>query len=180
MEQYKRKSSLKHSILTEEYINKNLCNFHLLKCIFCLKVSTDARVLNCCESLSCFNCFTNYSKTTNNCPECKSTKLSITKPNKFINRMFETIEYKCLFYKEGCTESIPHSEVEKHLKYCLYNPNGLKICNRCQQEYYTNEENEHVCLNSLIEALKKLKERINFYEADNPEELYNEVKPTFR
>ena len=72
--------------------------------------------------------------------------------------MFETIEYKCLFHKEGCTTSIPHSEVEKHLKYCLFNPNGLKICTRCQQEFYTNEENSHICLNSLIEVLKNLKQ----------------------
>ena len=162
MEQLRRKSSLKKSILTEEYINKNICNFHLLKCIFCLKVSLDPRVLSCCESLSCLNCYSNHSKNNNTCPGCKLTISSTSKPNKFIIRMFDTIEYKCLFHKEGCAESIHHSEIEKHLKYCLYNPYGLKICGRCHQEYYTNEENLHICLESLMEALMKLKEKISY------------------
>ena len=179
MEIIRRKSSIKTSIFTEEFITKNHCNFELLKCPICSRVSIDPRVLDCCETVCCNTCLENYLKTKKQCMKCNKD-ITFSKPNKFILKIYDTIEYKCYFYKDGCDKTIPHQNVEKHLKYCEYNPKGLKICSKCNQEYFKHEEEKHNCLESLITVLENLKDNIAFYEHSKMDNVLKGIKFTYK
>ena len=107
-------------------INKNYLNSldDIYKCGICKKIMLDPVECECCSHNFCYKCLN-----TSNCPfGCKYKK--INKASLSIYNLLNNIKFKCS--NIGCTESLKYSEVEKHIKDCLYQniKCGNKGCNK--------------------------------------------------
>jgi len=78
----------------------------------------------------CKECIDKYLETNNKCPLCKNNFENKTK-NEFEN-VLHTLDFKCLFYKEGCTKVVNYLEYFNHIHTCKYN----NLLYKCQIDKY--------------------------------------------
>ena len=79
----------------------------------------------------CKECIDKYLEKNNNCPICKNNF-----ENKIKNEIeieLHKLEFKCLFFKEGCTQIINYSEYFNHIHKCKYN----NLLYKCQIDKYS-------------------------------------------
>ena len=78
----------------------------------------------------CKECIDKYLETKNNCPLCKNNFENKTKIE-FENKLHK-LNFKCLFFKEGCTKIVNYLEYSNHIHTCKYN----NLSYQCQIDKY--------------------------------------------
>ena len=86
-----------------------------------------------------WKCIDKYLEKNNNCPICKNIFENKTK-NEFEN-IFHKLDFKCLFFKEGCNKIVNYLEYFEHIKECKYN-NLIYKCNIEKYNYLKKEFQE--------------------------------------
>jgi hypothetical protein len=164
MSELQRKDSfISDLIYSHNMISEGEVNFEMLKCLICLRISKYPKKIQCCDIICCTDCITGWLAVNNSCPLCRKSGPQISQVNKFILRVYDTLKFRCIFNKSGCKEDkIPYKEIEHHITYCDFNPDGKRICKKCNLEYY--KDTTHDCLNSLVDEKIKLNQQILFFE----------------
>ena len=78
----------------------------------------------------CKECIDKYLEINNKCPICKN-KFENKSKNEIENELHK-LEFKCVFYKEGCNEVINYLEYFNHIYSCKYN----NLIYECKIEKY--------------------------------------------
>jgi len=84
----------------------------------------------------CKECIDKYLKINNNCPMCKNI-FENKRKTEIENELYK-LEFKCLFYKEGCTKIVNYLEYFNHIKICKYN----NLLYKCQIDKYSYSKKE--------------------------------------
>ena len=85
----------------------------------------------------CKECIDGYLKGNNKCPICKNNFENKSK-NEIENELHK-LEFKCLFYKEGCNKVINYLEYFNHIHTCKYNNNLIYECKIDKYNYLKKE-----------------------------------------
>ena len=85
----------------------------------------------------CKECIDKYLVAKNNCPLCKNNFENKTK-NEFEDELHK-LDFKCLFFKEGCTKVVNYLEYFNHIHTCKYNNNLLYECKVDKYNYIKKE-----------------------------------------
>ena len=106
----------------------------------------------------CKECIDKYLEENDKCPICKNNFENITK-NEFEN-LLHKLEFKCLFFKEGCTKIINYLEYFVHINKCKYN----NLIYKCQiNKYnYSNKEFQECNYEGNIEEINNHFKRCAF------------------
>ena len=131
----------KYNIYLEENIINKDNKFLDLICPICYNVLNDPK--SCSSKKNCHyfckQCIDEYLKNNNNCPICKN-KFENKSKNEIENELHK-LEFKCLFYKEGCNKVINYLEYFNHIHTCKYNNNLIYEC-KIDKYNYLNKEFE--------------------------------------
>jgi len=108
-------------------------NYDLI-CSICLNIINGPKScsLNNISHSFCKKCIDKYLLLNNKCPICK--KYFENKDNSQIQKLLETLSFKCLYQKEGCDKILSYSEYINHINKCNYN----NILYECQIEKLNN------------------------------------------
>lgn len=98
----------------------------LIECPICCDYLKDVLESQCCHTLYCKQCLTNWRNANSTCPGCRS-KIDVSKctQNIPIQRFVDSIPFACPFKLNGCPAKVPRSELEKHKLLCLFRPEKL-------------------------------------------------------
>ncbi len=164
MSELQRKDSITaDKIFSHNMISEGEVNYEMLKCLICLIISKNPKKIECCDIICCTDCITGWLAVNNSCPLCRKSGPQISHVNKFILRVYDTLKFHCIFNKYGCKEDkIPYKQLEYHITYCEFNPEGKRICKKCSLEY--SKDQIHDCLKALVEEKGKINEQILFFE----------------
>ena len=115
-----------------EYVIEKNINILDLICPICYYILKEPRF---CSSNNnshsfCKECIDKYLKSNNNCPIYKNKFENINKSE--IENQLHKLEFKCLFFKEGCTQIINYSKYFNHIYTCKYN----NLIYKCQIDKY--------------------------------------------
>ena len=84
----------------------------------------------------CKECIDKYLEINNKCPICKN--IFENKIKNEIENELDKLEFKCLFYKEGCNEVVKYLEYFSHIYSCKYN-NLIYECKIDKYNYLKKE-----------------------------------------
>jgi hypothetical protein len=127
-----------------------------LKCLICLELCNEPRLITCCETIACKGCITSWLSKKQTCPKCISPRASIQIPNRFINRLFDNIRVKCLYSLNGCKEVFSYFSVQEHERKCKYNDSKFIKCEKCNWEININKIANHDCIKHLSQIISDL------------------------
>ena len=123
----------------ENVIEKDIDISNLI-CPICYNILKQPRFcsLNNNSHSYCKEFIDKYLKINNKCPICKNNFENKIKNE--IENEFDKLEFKCLFYKEGCDEVVKYLEYFNHIHTCKYN-NLIYEC-KIDKYNYLNKEFE--------------------------------------
>ena len=124
-----------------------------LLCPICYNILKDPKFCSSNKNSHyfCKECIDKYLEQNNNCPICKNN-FEYKIKNEF-EKLLHKLDFKCLFYNEGCTKIINYLEYYNHINECKYN-NLLYKC-KIDKYNFSNKEFEKCNYNGNIEEIKK-------------------------
>ena len=99
----------------------------------------------------CQECIDKYLEESDNCPVCK--KYFEYFPNTEIEKLLKKLKFKCIYYKDGCSEIISYSEYFIHINNCKFK----NIIYECKVEKFNYKKKEFVkcCYRGDINDIEK-------------------------
>jgi len=160
MKSTEKTQNLQYSISKEFLFN--------LICLKCGKLPKNPVRSSCCLKIFCHECHNNL------CSNCEMNSKELTL-SKFDLRIYNSLEIKCQYL--CCDKLIPLPYILDHEKYCEYNPNFIKKCEKCNliidKDYSANVHN---CLTDLSSSIEKMEKEINIlknrYDDKNTDIIY--------
>ena len=116
--------------------DKDISNLICPICYYILKQPRFCSSNNNSHSF-CKECIDKYLEINNKCPICKN-KFENKSKNEIENELHK-LEFKCLFYKEGCNKVINYLEYFNHIHTCKYNNNLIYECKIDKYNYLKKE-----------------------------------------
>jgi hypothetical protein len=150
--------------------------YESLKCPLCQALCLDPCLLSCCDAMVCNHCIQQYfGGMSKPCPLCNIPFIKTDKPTKFMTRIYSNLKIKCQFASDdkevkGCNEILGCFNIVEHQKYCEFNPNCLKKCEKCQIYFEKEKLNFHNCLEELITSYNKVKKDFDNMEIKEEED----------
>ena len=103
-----------------------------LLCHICYNVLLEPVAFNC-RHFVCRQCMdrvqvhAHANKVQPSCPYCRTTG-QVTPADKLITDIINSLEVKCYFKKEGCTDRIGYLQFDEHLRTCKFRTEPCEYC----------------------------------------------------
>lgn len=104
-----------------------------LICTICLEIVFDPVMCSNCENLFCKVCIKRLLSKTNKCPN--QCQFSEKEKNIMLKKLLNRIEFKCMYFKCGCTALVSYADFLNHINKCDY---GVFQCMSPSCEYQNN------------------------------------------
>lgn len=151
----------KHSSLSAELI-----------CSICLEIVREPKFCGDCQHIFCKDCISKQQAKSKFCPNrCLYKDQDV---NLIFKKLLFKIEFKCIYYKVGCTKIILYEDFDKHINNCVW---GTYKCSSpgCLEKSNLRDMKNHVevCPLKLVLCAFCSKEILKKYYADHFDECSN-------
>lgn len=135
--------------------------FDTFKCIICFNITPNNLITKCCDQIICDKCLKEWPTKKKECPQCRASKFKMVKLNRKMESVIETLKFNCPYNYQGCHEiNLTVSTMLEHENSCLFNPNLIVKCDKCNFECENINFIDHDCIKSLQNEVEKLKSQI--------------------
>lgn len=113
-----------------------------LKCPICDRVLENPMQGIDCEHLFCLDCIQEWLKHSLVCPLDRRSLLpsQLQSPPKIILKLLNNLKIKCNFYDNGCLMKLKLSDLNQHIKFCLYNPSADQHLQKTKKSEINNSK----------------------------------------